>query len=79
MYSIILVSLAGIDPLSLDLLAKEGCLALRRAKKRNAERLQLACGGYCINSVEELQPEALGYAGAVYEHTLGEEKYTFVE
>jgi T-complex protein 1 subunit zeta len=24
-------------------------------------------------------PEALGYAGLVYEHTLGEEKYTFVE
>ncbi len=24
-------------------------------------------------------PEALGYAGAVYEHVLGEEKYTFVE
>lgn len=24
-------------------------------------------------------PEALGYAGLVYEHVLGEEKYTFVE
>lgn len=28
---------------------------------------------------EELVPEALGYAGKVYEHVLGEEKYTFVE
>ena len=34
----------GIDPLSLDLLAKEGILGLRRAKKRNMERLALACG-----------------------------------
>ena len=29
--------------------------------------------------MEELVPEALGYAGLVYEHVLGEEKYTFVE
>lgn len=26
-----------------------------------------------------MKPEDLGYAGLVYEHTLGEEKYTFVE
>ena len=35
----------GIDPISLDLLAKEGILGLRRAKRRNMERLTLACGG----------------------------------
>jgi hypothetical protein len=29
--------------------------------------------------VEELSPECLGYAGLVYEHVLGEDKYTFVE
>lgn len=28
----------GIDPLSLDMLAKSGILALRRAKRRNMER-----------------------------------------
>jgi T-complex protein 1 subunit zeta len=32
-----------------------------------------------VNSAEELSPEVLGWAGAVYEHVLGEEKYTFVE
>lgn len=42
-------------------------------------RLQLACGGIAQNSVEDLTPDVLGYAGLVYEHTLGEEKYTFVE
>lgn len=31
------------------------------------------------NSVDDLTPEILGWAGLVYEHTLGEEKYTFVE
>ena len=39
----------------------------------------LSCGGVCINSPEDLAPEILGHAGEVYEHVLGEEKYTFVE
>jgi chaperonin GroEL (HSP60 family) len=47
----VVINQKGIDPLSLDLLAKEGILGLRRAKKRNMERLQYACGGYAINSV----------------------------
>lgn len=29
--------------------------------------------------IEELTPDCLGHAGLVYEHTLGDEKYTFVE
>ncbi len=29
--------------------------------------------------MEELDPDVLGHAGLVYEHVLGEEKYTFVE
>ncbi|KAI0779633.1 chaperonin-containing T-complex zeta subunit Cct6 [Fomes fomentarius] len=69
----------GIDPLSLDILAKNGILALRRAKRRNMERLQLICGGVAQNSVDDLTPDVLGWAGLVYEHTLGEEKFTFVE
>ncbi len=69
----------GIDPLSLDMLAKEGILALRRAKRRNMERLTLACGGQAMNSIEDLDESCLGYAGVVYEHVLGENKFTFVE
>ena len=42
-------------------------------------RLQLVCGGVAQNSIEDLTPDVLGWAGLVYEHTLGEEKYTFVE
>ena len=56
----VVINQKGIDPLSLDLLAKEGILGLRRAKKRNMERLSLACGGYAINSAEELTPDCLG-------------------
>eukprot|EP00736_Rhodelphis_marinus_P008427 Rmarinus@m.9376 len=69
----------GIDPLSLDMLSHHGILALRRAKRRNMERLQLACGGIALNSFEGMDESCLGWAGSVYEQVLGEEKYTFVE
>ncbi|RDA87014.1 hypothetical protein CP532_3230 [Ophiocordyceps camponoti-leonardi (nom. inval.)] len=75
----VIINQKGIDPLSLDVLAKNGILALRRAKRRNMERLQLICGGASQNSVEDLSADVLGWAGLVYEQTLGEEKYTFVE
>ncbi|KAI8905755.1 chaperonin Cpn60/TCP-1 family [Powellomyces hirtus] len=75
----VIINQKGIDPLSLDVLAKNGIMALRRAKRRNMERLQLCCGGTAQNSVEDLTPDILGHAGLVYEHVLGEEKFTFVE
>mgnify|MGYP001507810562 FL=1 len=77
--SFVIFNQKGIDPMSLDILAKNGIFALRRAKRRNMERLQLCCGGVAQNSVDDLSPDVLGWAGLVYEHTLGEEKYTFVE
>eukprot|EP00051_Salpingoeca_urceolata_P026411 m.477209 g.477209 ORF g.477209 m.477209 type:complete len:535 (-) comp20776_c0_seq1:80-1684(-) len=75
----VVINQKGIDPFSLDMLAKEGILALRRAKRRNMERLTLACGGTALNSVDDLEESSLGFAGLVYEHTLGEQKFTFVE
>ncbi|KAL1673947.1 chaperonin Cpn60/TCP-1 family [Schizophyllum commune] len=75
----VIINQKGIDPMSLDMLAKNGILALRRAKRRNMERLQLICGGEAQNSLDDLNPSVLGWAGLVYEHTLGEEKFTFVE
>lgn len=75
----VVVNQKGIDPLSLDVLQKNGIFALRRAKRRNMERLQLVCGGTAQNSVDDLTADVLGWAGKVYEHQLGEEKYTFIE
>lgn len=75
----IVINQKGIDPFSLDALAKEGIVALRRAKRRNMERLTLACGGNAMNSVDDLSPDCLGHAGLVYEYTMGEEKFTFIE
>jgi len=75
----VIINQKGIDPLSLDILAKDGIMALRRAKRRNMERLSLACGGFQVNSVEDLTIDCLGEAGKVYEEVLGEYHYTIVE
>lgn len=69
----------GIDPMSLDMLQKAGIIALRRAKRRNMERLTLAFGGMAVNSADDLTPDVLGWAGKIHQHTLGEDMYTFVE
>lgn len=68
--SFVIINQKGIDPPSLDMLAKENIVALRRAKRRNMERLSLACGGVAMNSVDDLKEENLGWAGLVYEHVL---------
>jgi T-complex protein 1 subunit zeta len=75
----VVINQKGIDPVSLDMLAKEGILALRRAKRRNMERITLACGGVQMNSVEDLTEDVLGHCDKVHEMTLGEDKYTFLE
>merc|ERR1712107_375810 len=75
----VVINRKGVDPLSLDALAKEGIMALRRAKRRNMERLVLACGGTAMNTFDDLDETCLGSAGLVYEHVLGENKFTFVE
>jgi T-complex protein 1 subunit zeta len=75
----VVINQKGIDPLSLDVLAKEGIIGLRRAKKRNMERLILSCGGNAVHSFDDVTEKDLGFAEHVYEQTLGEDKYTFVE
>jgi len=78
-YGFVIINEKGIDPGCLSRLAAEGILALRRAKRRNMERCSKACGGVCINSVDDLSPEVLGFAKNVYQYNLGEQKYTFIE
>eukprot|EP00727_Mastigamoeba_balamuthi_P010532 m51a1_g6100 putative t-complex protein 1 subunit zeta (554) ;mRNA; f:69207-71554 len=76
----VVINQKGIDPPSLQALADEGIVAIRRAKRRNMERLTLACGGVALNSIDaDIDESALGHAGRVYEQVLGEDKYTFIE
>lgn len=75
----VMVNQKGIDALCLDIFAKEGILCLRRAKRRNMERMTSACGGSPIHSIEDMDESQLGYAGKVSEVTIDEDKFTFVE
>lgn len=52
--SFVVINEKGIDPICLEKFAAAGIMALRRAKRRNMERIVLACGGNAVNSVEEL-------------------------
>lgn len=75
----IVINQKGIDPPSLEILARDGIVGIRRAKKRNGERIPLACGGRQLNSIEDMTEEDLGFAKHVYEHVMGDDKYTFIE
>lgn len=75
----LLITQKGIDLPSLEAFAAEGILALRRAKRRNMERLALACGGNSLFDLEGMTESDLGKADKVWSHQLGEEVYTFVE
>merc|ERR1712176_542010 len=77
--SFVVINQKGIDPPSLEILAHEGIIALRRAKRRNMERLPLTVGGVAVNSVDDLDVDDLGFAELVYEQSLEDEKYTFIE
>merc|ERR1719405_454033 len=59
--SFVLLNQKGIDPPSLEMLAREGIIALRRVKRRNMERIPLCCGGVAVNSVDDLDEDDLGY------------------
>lgn len=78
-HTFVVINQKGIDPICLDMFAKENIIALRRAKRRNMERLILACGGNAVNAVDDLTIDDLGYAEEVYEQNLGDDKYTFIE
>lgn len=77
--TLVLINVGGIDPICLDLLQKADIMGIRRAKRRNMERLAKSCGGFCVNTVSALSADCLGYAESVYEHCLGDDKYTFIE
>merc|ERR1712217_724208 len=77
--SFVVINQKGIDPPSLEILAHENIIALRRAKRRNMERLPLIVGGVAVNAVDDLDENDLGYADLVYEQSLEDDKFTFIE
>jgi thermosome len=69
----------GIDDLVQHYLAKDGIMAVRRAKKSDMEKLEKATGGNVVSTVEDLTENDLGYAGLVEERKISGDKMLFIE
>jgi len=77
--SLLVINEKGIDLFSLEILADAGVLALRRAKRRNLERLVSMCGGSIVTQPSQVSKDNLGYCQKVTVKTIGENKYTLLE
>jgi len=69
----------GIDDLAQHFMAKEGILAVRRAKESDMEKLARATGGRIVNKIDDLSSNDLGEAGLVEERKIGDDKMVVVE
>ncbi|MEF8878316.1 MAG: thermosome subunit alpha, partial [Haloarculaceae archaeon] len=69
----------GIDDMAQHYLAKEGVLAVRRAKKSDMKRLARATGGTVVSNIDDITAEDLGFAGSVAEKDVGGDERIFVE
>ncbi len=69
----------GIDDVVQHYLAKEGIIAVRRAKKSDMEKLEKATGAKIASNVEEMSESDLGYAGLVEERKIAGDKMLFIE
>ena len=69
----------GIDDMAQHYLAKEGILAVRRAKKSDMKRLARATGGTVVSNIDDVTADELGYAGSVGQQDVGGDERIFVE
>jgi len=69
----------GIDDMAQHFLAKEGVLAVRRAKESDMDKLSRATGGKMANNLDDLKPEDLGHAELVEERKIGNDEMVFIE
>ncbi|MEM2875927.1 MAG: thermosome subunit beta, partial [Candidatus Bathyarchaeia archaeon] len=75
----VLICQKGIDDMAQHFLAKEGIMAVRRAKESDMEKLARATGGRIVNNLDDLTDQDLGEAGLVEERKVGDDKMVFVE
>jgi thermosome len=70
---------SGIDDMAQHYLAKEGILAVRRAKSDDFTRLSRATGATPVSNVNDIESEDLGDAGSVAQKDIGGDERIFVE
>ncbi|MCL5788301.1 MAG: TCP-1/cpn60 chaperonin family protein [Candidatus Marsarchaeota archaeon] len=69
----------GIDDIAQHFLAKNGILAVRRAKQSDMEKLSRATGARVVTNIDDLTSNDLGQAEFVEERRIANEKMLFVE
>ncbi len=69
----------GIDDAVQHYLAKEGIVAVRRAKKSDMEKLEKATRGKIVTAVEEINGSDLGHAGLVEGRKMAGDKMLFIQ
>jgi thermosome len=75
----VLICQKGIDDMAQHFLAKNGVLAVRRAKESDMEKLSRATGGRIVTNIDDLKPGDLGHAELTEEKKIGDDKMVFVE
>jgi thermosome len=75
----VLICQKGIDDLAQHFMAKDGILAVRRAKESDMEKLARATGGKIVNKIDDISSVDLGEAGIVEERKIGDDRMIVVE
>ena len=75
----VLICQKGIDDVAQHFLAKNGVLAVRRAKESDMTKLAKATGGRLVTNIEDLTEKDLGNAQLVEERKVETDKWVFVE
>ena len=75
----VLICQKGIDDMAQHFLAKEGILAIRRAKESDMDKLSRATGGKIVTNLDDLKKEDLGYAELAEERKIGDDEMVFIE
>ena len=75
----VLVCQKGIDDAAQSFLAKDGILAVRRAKEQDMTKLAKATGARIVTNLDDLSVKDLGKAQLVEERKVEQDKWVFVE
>jgi len=76
----VIVSRKGIGLEAQEYLSKAGIISVKRVKENDLHWLEKATGAKITNELENSNlKENLGYAGKVYEKTIGDDKMIFIE
>ncbi len=75
----VIICQKGIDDMVQHFLARQGIVAIRRAKKSDVEKLAKATGARIVTKLDDIKSADLGYAALVEERRIGDDKMTFIE